>query len=83
MRFISLDQAAKVFEHGVDFFFTDSVNSIELDASLKIPDAVALPVSSGFLCSVSAFSGSSKQKHTHCIKSCKLGCQVTVLLLPI
>ena len=43
-----LDQSVEDFEHGLDSILTDSVNTLEPDASLDDVDAISFLVSSGF-----------------------------------
>ena len=45
-----LDQAVADFKQSLDSILTDSVETLELDASFEEPDDVLLSVSSGFLC---------------------------------
>ena len=78
-----LDQAVADFEQGLDFIFTDSIETPELDTSLDEPDAITSSVSSGFLHWVSTISDTSKMQLAPSIRSCKLLCQAWALLAPV
>ena len=75
-----LDHTVADFEQGLDSILTDSLKTLELDTSLKEPDAVTLSVSSGFLCSVSTFSDNSKLQLAPSIHTHKLWCQAGLFL---
>ena len=69
-----LDQVVADFEQGLDSILTDSVGTPELDTSLDDPNVITSPVSSGFLCSVSIISDTSKLQLAPSIRSYKLLC---------
>ena len=71
------------FEQGLDSILTDSLETPKLDASLDEPDAIPCSVSSGFLCSVSTLSDTSKPLLAPSIISCKLWHQARALLAPV
>ena len=78
-----LDQAMIDFEQGLDSILTDSLETLELDTSVDEPDAITSSVSSGFLCSVSTLSDTSKLQLAPSIRSHKLWCQARALLAPV
>ena len=55
-----LDQAVADLKQGLHSILTDSLDTVELDASLEEPDAITSSVSSGFLHLVSTLSDNSK-----------------------
>ena len=77
----SLDQTVADFEKGLDFILTDSVESLELDASFEVLDGLPSSVSSGLLHLINTTSDTSKQQLAPSIKSHKLWCQAAALLL--
>ena len=78
-----LDQAMADFKQGLASILTNSLEPLELDASLDEPDAIPSSVFSGFLCSVSTLSDNSKPQLAPSIRSCKLWCQAKALLAPV
>ena len=78
-----LDQAVTDFKQGLDSILTDSLETPELDISLEEPDAITSSVSSGFLCSVSTVSDTSKPQLAPSICTHKLWCQARALLAPV
>ena len=54
-----------------------------MDASLHDTDVMPFLVSSGFLCTVSTVSDTSKLHLTHTVKSHNLWCQIRAVLLPV
>ena len=66
------DEAVVDFEHGLDCIFTDSIKTLELDASFDEPDIMPSSVSLAFLHLVSTISDNSKPQLTPIIKSHKL-----------
>ena len=78
-----MDQAVTDFEQGLDSFLTDSLETPELDTSLEETDAITSSVSSGFLCSVSTISDTSKPQLAPIICTHKLWCQARALLAPV
>ena len=78
-----LDQVVAHFEQGLDSILTDSIKTPELDTSLDDPNVITSSVSSGFLCSVSSISDTSKPQLAPSIRSCKLWYQVRALLAPV
>ena len=73
-----LDQAD--FEQGLDSILIDFIETPELDTSLDEPDAILTSVSSGFLCSVSTISDTSKLQLVTGVRSHKLWCHARTLL---
>ena len=59
-KIIFLDQAIEDLEHGLESILTDSIKTLECDASFDNPDVISSSVSLGFLYSVSATSDNSK-----------------------
>ena len=55
-----LDQAVADYEHGLYSILTDSVETMQLDASFDKPDVTLSSVSFGFLHSVITISDNSK-----------------------
>ena len=78
-----LDHAIADFEQPFDFILTNSLKTQELGTYLDEPDAIMSSVFSGFLCSVSTFSGHSKFQPGPSIRSHKLWCQARALLAPV
>ena len=78
-----LDQAVADFKQGLDSILTDSLETLELDTSLKEPDAVTSSVSSGILCLVSTLSDNSKPQLAPSICTHKLRCLARALLAPV
>ena len=70
-----LDQAVADFEQGLASILTDSIKTPEFDISLDEAETITSSVSSGFLCSVSTISDTSKLQLAPKIRSCKLWCQ--------
>ena len=70
-----LDQAVADVEQGLDFFLTDSMETLEFDTYLNEPDVITSSFSSGFLYSVSTVFDTSKPLLALSISSCKLPCQ--------
>ena len=75
-----LDQAVKNFEHGIDSFLTDSIDTPQWDTSFDEADAIPSSIFSGFLCSVSIISDNSRLMLAPSIKPHKLWCQARALL---
>ena len=71
-----LDQAVADFEQGLDSTITNSVKTLELDASFEESCGVPSSVSSGFLYMVSTISDASKLQLAPSIKSHKLWCRL-------
>ena len=71
------------FEQGLDSMLTNSLETPELDTSFGEPNAITSSVSSGFLCSVSTFSDTSKPQLAPSIRSHKLWCQAKALPSPV
>ena len=69
------------FEHGLHSNLTNTIETLELDASFDNPNAVIYLFSLGFLCLVSIIYVSSKLQGIPSSKLCKLLCQDRVLLL--
>ena len=63
--------------------WTDSIDTLELDASFDETDAITSSVSEGLLHSVSTISDNSRPQDAPHIKSCKLWCQARAILLPV
>ena len=78
-----LDQAVADFEQGLDSILTDSLETLDLDTSLKGSDAITSSVSSGFLHSVSTVSDNSKLQLAPSICTRKLWCKARPLLAPV
>ena len=78
-----MDHAVVDFEQGLDSILTDSLETPELDTSLKEPDAITSSVSSRFLHSVSTLSDNSKLQLAPTIGTRKLWCQARALLAPV
>ena len=78
-----LNKAVADFEESLDSILTDSIKTSELDTSFEEPDVITLSVSSGFPCSVSTISVTSKPQLAPRIKSHQLWCQARALLLPV
>ena len=57
------------FEQGLDSILSNSLETPELNTSLDEPDAITSSVSSGFLCSASNFSDTSKPQLASSISS--------------
>ena len=82
--YVYLDQAVADFKQGLDSILTDSLETPELDTSLKEPDAItSSSVSSGFLHSVSTLSDNSKPQLAPSIRTRKLWSQARALLAPV
>ena len=71
-----LDLAVADLEEDLDNFLTDSIETPELDTSLDEPDAITSSASSGFLCSVSTISDTSKLQCAPSIRSCNCGARL-------
>ena len=77
------DQAVGNFEHGLDSVLMDSIDTPEVDASFEEADAMPSCFSSGFLHSVSTISDTSRLQLDPNIKSCKLWCMASALILSV
>ena len=78
-----LDQAVADFEQGLDSILTDSLETLELDASLDEPDVITSSFSSGFFHLINTLSDNSKSQLAPSIRTCKLWCQARALLAPV
>ena len=76
-----LDQGVGRLKQSLDSILTNSIKTLEMDASFDEPDIVTSSGSSGFLHMVNTTSDNSKLQLAPSIKSLKLWCQARVLLL--
>ena len=78
-----LDHAVADFEQVLDSILIDSIKTLKLDTSFDEPNVITSSISSGFLCSVSTVSDTSKPQHAPSIKSHTLWCQAMALFSPV
>ena len=78
-----LNKAVKGFEHVLDSFLLDSVNTLKGDASFDEPDAITSSVSLGFLWLASTFQITLKLQLSPDIRFHELLSQTRVVLSPV